>query len=115
MTEIELYNPTKLKEIEEQKMKILDRDTISLTDKMYILKTSKGEEIIAYKENQTEGVVVDDKTGEPSVTKDTVIRANSEYKGDSATKKVVSMSELFTLKSTDKIETKSHSKNPFLD
>lgn len=43
---MELYNPNKLREIEEQKMKILQRDTINLADQKFILKTNKGEEII---------------------------------------------------------------------
>ncbi|KAL4484573.1 hypothetical protein ABPG74_019750 [Tetrahymena malaccensis] len=52
INEQEMFNPFKLQEIENQKIKLLNRDTIELSDKIIILKTNKGEEYININDNK---------------------------------------------------------------
>ncbi|EAR87149.1 transcription factor S-II, central domain protein (macronuclear) [Tetrahymena thermophila SB210] len=52
INEQEMFNPFKLQEIENQKIKLLNRDTIDLSDKIIIFKTNKGEQIVNYSDNK---------------------------------------------------------------
>ncbi|EGR30249.1 hypothetical protein IMG5_136810 [Ichthyophthirius multifiliis] len=86
--ENELYNPQKQKEIEEQKQKLFNRDSINLNENMYILKTNKGEEIIdktEEKEKENDNMDAEDNqknSNQSSPTNDNIEEENNKSKSE---------------------------------
>lgn len=119
MPEIDMYNPTKQQEIEDQKMKIFNRDTINVSDKIYILKTNKGVEIVDLREDLNTLDSDDKKTSDyDNIPLNVIHNVTSHIHNDSHNNPLKDTDN--KINSSDHLNSEEHQqlkthKNPFID